>query len=82
MLKSDISVFHYPHLQKVQKGTINPKKKVEFSNYILPFILDIADKGMKSLVDNEGLRDALLIMHGQVYSGELAKMYNYECHEY
>jgi len=55
---------------------------VEFSNYILPFLLSLASKGLKALVDDEALRAALLVMHGKVYNNKLASLYNLPCYEY
>ncbi len=82
ILEHKISIISYRHLKGFRKKHIDINVKVEFSNYILPFLLSLADKGLKALVDDEILRQALLIMHGKVYNNKLAALYGMPCYEF
>lgn len=82
ILEHKISIISYRHLKGLRKKLVNINVKVEFSNYILPFLLALADKGLKALVDDEILRQALLIMHGKVYNNKLAALYKMPCYEF
>lgn len=82
ILEHKISIINYSDLKGFRKKHIDINIKVEFSNYILPFLLSLADKGLKALVDDEKLRQALLIMHGKVYNNKLAALYKMPCYEF
>jgi len=77
-----IIIINYNELRRIKNKEIDPRDKTEFSNYALPFLISLADKGIKSLVNDEVLRQALCIMHGKVYNETLAKFYNLPCEEF
>jgi alanine dehydrogenase len=82
ILSRRISIINYLDLKAFRKQRVDLENMVEFSNYILPFLLSLASRGLKALVDDEALRAALLIMHGKVYNNKLAALYNLSCYEY
>lgn len=82
MLKSKISIIDYKKLKKIKKKAIKNENKIAFSNYVLPFILELATYGIKAMVEDEELREGLLIMDGKVYNTRLAALYEYTCYEF
>lgn len=82
ILAHNISLINYLELRGFKKKKFDPDSRIEFSNYILPFLLELASKGLKSLVEDEVLRAALTIMHGKVYSSELADKSDLPCYEF
>lgn len=82
ILKHKISYLNYMHLPEFKKQTVQAGSKLEFSNYVLPFVLELAAKGLKALVDDEVLRTALVVMQGKVYSEAVAKSLKKQCYEY
>ena len=82
IIRSKISIIDYKELSKIKKKSIKSEDKAVFSNYVLPFILGLASSGIKALVEDEELREALLIMDGKVYNTRLALLYKYPCYEF
>lgn len=81
-LEHKISLINYLDLEGFQNKSVHKNSRVEFSNYILPFVLSLGNIGLKALVDNEVLRAALILMQGKVYNGVVAKLHGYQCHEF
>lgn len=81
-LAREISLINYQDLPELSAKKMKEISAAEFSNYITPFILSLAGKGLKALVDDEVLRDALLVMRGKVYNGMLASLHHLQCYEY
>lgn len=77
-----IALISYSLLPKIRKGADMDRDRVAFSNYTLPFLLELSNRGIHVLVDDEALRDALVIMKGKVYNSNLAHKYNYQCYEF
>lgn|SRR3989338_1695427 len=82
LLDQKVAVIHYNQLKDVRKKKVSIKTKHEFSRFILPYILELAQKGLQALVNDEDLRDALYMMNGKVYNQELAELYQYPCYEF
>lgn len=82
VLTHKIAIIHYPLLEEIKSGVVKVTDRVAFSNYTLPFLLGLANNRLEALVDDETLREALIMMNGKVYNDELAKRYNYQCYEF
>lgn len=82
LLRHRISVIDYSSLPIFKIVDDRAHSKLKFSNDILPFVLKLADKGLKALVDDETLRTGLIVMRGKVYSPKIAKALNLTCHEF
>jgi len=82
IIDQKISLFDYSQIKGLTKRFGPRTSRVEFSNFILPFLLELADKGLKALVEDEVLRNALMIMHGKVFNNELASLFHLPCHEF
>ena len=78
----EISLINYKILPGLEAMKTKKISAAKFSNYIAPFILSLAGKGLKALVDDEVLRDALLLMRGKAYNGPLASLHHLQCYEY
>lgn len=81
-LVNEISIINFLNLPGLNIKKMKTISSAEFSHYITPFILSLAGKGLKALVDDEILRDALLVMGGKAYSGTLAELHHLQCYEY
>lgn len=82
ILKHKISFIDYKQLPNFKEKMPNLKFKVEFSNFILPYLLRLANFGLKALVEDEELRAALSVMHGKVYNSKLALQSHLPCYEF
>ena len=82
MLSQKISFMSYEDLPGFVNKTVSDGSPVEFSNYTLPFLLKLAAKGTKALVDDEALRETLVLMLGKVYHPRLAARLGYPCYEF
>lgn len=82
MLAQKISFINYEDLPRLANRTIDERSPLEFSNYALPFVLKLAAKGMKALVDDEILRGALILMRGKMYNFKIAAKFGYPCYEF
>lgn len=82
MIANEISIINYPNLPGLNAKKMKTISAAEFSRYITPFILSLAEQGLKALVDDEVLRDALLIMGGKAYNGTIAALHHLQCYEY
>ena len=82
ILAHRISLITYMELPAFRTYAVKVASKFEFSNYVLPFLLELAGMGLKALVDDEELREALLMMHGKVYNNALSKQYDFPCYEF
>lgn len=82
MLEHKLSVIDYSLLKDIKKGVVKTGDIVAFSNYVLPFLLGLANKRMQALVDDEILREALIVMNGKVYNSEFADLYRCQCYEF
>ncbi|MBI4359813.1 MAG: hypothetical protein HY564_01830 [Candidatus Jacksonbacteria bacterium] len=82
MLAQKISFINYSDLPGFANRAIDERSNVEFSNCALPFVLKLAAKGMRALVDDETLREALVLMSGKMYHFKLASRFGYPCYEF
>lgn len=82
ILAQRILFIDYMELPAFRKHTISASSKLAFSNSALPFLIELAGMGLKALVDDEELREALMVMHGKVYNNALAKRYGFPCYEF
>lgn len=82
ILVHKISIIDYSHLPGIKKKRVDVNNQVAFSNYTLPFLLRLCSMGLNALVDDEQLREALLVMHGKIYDHALAARYKYTCYEF
>ena len=82
MLSRKIVLISYSLLPKTKRGADMDRDRVVFSNHTLPFLLGLSNRGIHVLVDDEALREALVIMKGKVYNSNLANKYNYQCYEF
>jgi len=82
ILEHKITFINYLDLAEIKKNKINPDKIREFSSYVLPFLLELANKQIASLVDDEALRQALILMNNKIYNHQLAEKYSWPCYEF
>lgn len=82
MLAQKISFINYEDLPGFTSNAALKHSPVEFSNYTLPFVLKLAAKGTRALVDDEGLRETLVLMRGKMYHPRLAARFGYPCYEF
>lgn len=78
LLTGTLSVINVQELRKPKGAAIS---KI-FPKLFLGFISELADFGIKALVEDEALRRALSLMGGKVYNQKLAKLYQYRCYEF
>jgi alanine dehydrogenase len=81
-LSRRIAIISYSLLPKIKKGADIASNTAAFSSLTLPFLIELSSGGIHVLVDDEALRDALVIMKGKVYNNSLAHKYGYQWYEF